>query len=482
MTSLAQVPSRKVMELQTSFERESTSETSVVVKGFASVERVDRQNEVADPFAFNIPTFMNDGTVLVNHSMWKDERGNPVRAGRITKLFPAYISGEKGDNWEISDIASKSVQTDFPKSKVPELSIGDRGLFAFAEITQPEVARKVSEGEYGGFSWRGLTRKSLAMDGGKIVNRFTEIDLWEISIVNVPVSNQSTLISSKSLTGDENLCVTCVLLSKNDYPTEEAIKSFLSSHNMSFDNLRDAGDHICAVQCAPEKYDVIKSVKVKLGGAEILMSPNNQVPADLDVKKTSSQKGGKKMKLFSFSADTLNQLFGDNYSTATKSVSIGDTEVEVVEISAKPREVEDKQDVSALIEAKFAEFVAANSKDESKLEELNTKLADLQSRHDELHTKYQEFTASAKASAEAEAAAQAETEETESEVLESVKSLLVQFAQKQQEQEKTMSDVVSAVTKLASVTPADKARVDASKSVGATENDWDSYFKKQFGG
>jgi hypothetical protein len=467
-STFAKKPSVKVMDLYSGFDLVDAleNESKISIKGFASVEIVDRQNEIVDPFAFNVDTFLNDGTVYVNHRPWTDSRGNQVRVGRVTRMVPAYISGEEGDNWVVSDLATKSFVSDFPKSKVPEMSIGDRGLFAFVDITQPEVIEMVKRGEFSHFSWRGLSKKSMEFNGAERVYRIVSADLWELSIVNVPVVNQASFVTSKAL---DDLYVSQVLLPKSEFKTFESVKSFLQAHDLESSDLRDSGDFICAIQEDPEIYDAIKSVRVKLGGADVIMSPKKETPVDKkSVLKQGSSKGVK-MQIFTFSAETLSRLFGDNYSTSTKSVTIGDTEVEVTEIKAKPQEETESVDFQKLIEEKFNELSSKFN-----VEDFNAKFTEIQARHDELFKQLSDLTAKTEVTAEAtaeatQAAASAEATSQEAAIaeVEAVKSLAVQLFNQQEEMRQSLTNIANVLSK---VTPNGTNRSESSKSVAPESN------------
>ena len=252
-----------MMELSSDFIPDFSNPDVVSLKGFASVETVDRDGEIVSPLSFNIDSFMNSPTLLVNHEYFIDASGNKVAAGKVTKMNASYIAADSGDDWEVRDINTDELVGLFPKSKVPALGVGDRGLFVEVDVTQPEVVARVQKGDYGAFSWKGLTRKKTVVMNGEPVNRLSEVDLWEVSLVNVPANNQATF-TRKSVIDTEDLYLLQVQVSKNKYKTPESACAFLTSHNLHVENMRDENGWYTVQQDSSELYEISKSVRVRM--------------------------------------------------------------------------------------------------------------------------------------------------------------------------------------------------------------------------
>jgi uncharacterized coiled-coil protein SlyX len=73
---------------------------------------------------------------------------------------------------------------DFPK--------GAKGLFAVAEVQEPEVVIQVKDGRLNSFSWQGALKR---LPSGAIKS----IDLWEISLVNMPANQDAVLRVGKNI-------------------------------------------------------------------------------------------------------------------------------------------------------------------------------------------------------------------------------------------------------------------------------------------
>jgi len=71
------------------------------VKGFASVESIDRSKDLVAPEEFNIEQFMAAPTLLVNHRFWKDPMDNEISVGVPEQLFVAKLADIGSDeDWE----------------------------------------------------------------------------------------------------------------------------------------------------------------------------------------------------------------------------------------------------------------------------------------------------------------------------------------------------------------------------------------------
>lgn len=214
------------------------------VKGFASVQRPDRQGHLVPPEGFNIPKFLaSSGTLLRNHEFWVDDRGNKVEAGRVTEAYPAVIKDVGSENmWGIEEVSSSSPRTNtYPKAKVPDLTAGDRGLFVVAEVTQPDVIAEVDKGKLSAFSWKGLVEARVDNASKQIVLR--NIDLFEISLVTMPINPDSTFVVGKSVCED----IYTVVLEKSCFDRPGAV-TFLEAHGLQHEDIIEGSSSFLAYQ------------------------------------------------------------------------------------------------------------------------------------------------------------------------------------------------------------------------------------------
>ena len=133
---------------------EDSQDEKLYVKGFASAKTEDRGGDLVPPSEFKIKQFMSAPTLLINHKFWIDPRGNSVAVGKPVELHASKLVKLKdnSDDWGVKDLDSGEIVNTFPRSKMPNLSAGDEGLFVVAEVTQPEVKNMVERGELQAFS------------------------------------------------------------------------------------------------------------------------------------------------------------------------------------------------------------------------------------------------------------------------------------------------------------------------------------------
>jgi len=163
------------------------------ISGFASIEKVDRENEVVSPFEFDLATFMNCPQLLVNHQYVKGEDGADRAVGNVEKAVPAFIAGENPSDpseWIVKSLLDAEFVSFWPKYKSPKITVGDKGLFVVAKVTHQPTIRQIVDKEIGGFSWVGYSYQEQDPAG---FTKLKAVDLIEISVVNGPAMSQSTL-------------------------------------------------------------------------------------------------------------------------------------------------------------------------------------------------------------------------------------------------------------------------------------------------
>lgn len=264
----------------------------LVVKGFASVKVDDRSGDITDPMEFNVDEFMASPTLLLNHKYWQDHSGNESAIGRITKMHQCVL--QKSSNpemWSVKCMTSKEVIDEYPKVKVPRLGIGDTGLFVHAEVMQPEVQMMIKRGEIGSMSWRGLVEVDYGLTNDHRTQRILKnIDLYEVSLVNIPDNNQSTFVLIKKNADGEtsteeidfsNWTVNKVTVPKATFSKNAAIEYF-ETHGFK------ETDHVVAVETDStygvaipnSNLDCSKTVKIKMGKSVLFMAPPKNVSSN----------------------------------------------------------------------------------------------------------------------------------------------------------------------------------------------------------
>lgn len=168
-----------------------------IVRGFASMEGIDRQGDDINPKLFDLDTFLGGaekaGALYVNHQLWRqppEEGGNEVSAGVVREAHAAKVMvSENDDEYKIVDLETGDQIDTIPRDDSRVVEEGDIGLWVKAEIFEPGVIKLVDQGRLNAFSWAGDMMKSGL------------IDLMEVSLVYVG-ANARALVYSKNLTGD----------------------------------------------------------------------------------------------------------------------------------------------------------------------------------------------------------------------------------------------------------------------------------------
>ena len=162
--------------------------------GFASVELVDSDGDRAISNAFGMEVFSNSPIILLNHNFIKEPNGVDSAAGLVKGGTASYIKSENPQNpqeWLIFSIKEDEFVASFPKSQVPKMGRGDRGLFVIGEIYHPIAVEKIDRGEVGAFSWRGLSSVRLSPDG---VKNLVDINLQEITVTQIGANDHANFV------------------------------------------------------------------------------------------------------------------------------------------------------------------------------------------------------------------------------------------------------------------------------------------------
>lgn len=171
--------------------------TDFFVRGFASMNSEDRDGDAIDPTLFDTKTFLANPQLWVNHMLWKDTNGNGHAVGSVVEAVPVKV--EMQQNAKTMDLlyltgesVGKVYRAAVPTDDLLEMKNGDRGLWVVVKVDTPEVQTAVTERRLNAFSWQGLIhrRKNGAV---------ARIDLFEVSLVNVPAHQRGLLQIGKTL-------------------------------------------------------------------------------------------------------------------------------------------------------------------------------------------------------------------------------------------------------------------------------------------
>lgn len=303
-------------------EASTTDAEEVTVKGFASVESLDRSKDLVPPEEFDIDQFMAAPTLLVNHDFWIDRMGNRVAAGRPDQVYVAkLVKQDDPEVWGVQEVKSREVRTTIPKARVPNLKAGARGLFVVATVTEYDVVKMVQRGELAAFSWRGLVNVDYRVNAqGETERVFKGIDLWEISLVNIPDNPDATFVIGKTATGVPSavdgfgnpFAVQLVVLEGTRFDNRAAAVECLKAHKLRHDAIREEGGNFYALQQSPDQFLVEKLVAVRLqNGVYVVAGPRAEhkaAPAPGPGDKTQTEKSGDALATVLGGADVLAAL------------------------------------------------------------------------------------------------------------------------------------------------------------------------------
>lgn len=346
---------------------------TLIVKGFASVERLDRSGDKTSPTEFNVAEFMASPTLLLNHKYWIDHTGNEVAIGRILTMHPARLAKNENDPalWNVISLKTKEVINTYPKAKVPALKRGARGLFVTAEVFEQEVIDMVGRGELGSMSWRGLVEVDFELNPqtGESIRVLKNIDLFEVSLVHIPDNNQSTFIVGKTVGGKleevngislDNARLFRVELPKAEFDTD-AQQEFLKNHDLKSSSTIHSDSHVVYTVAKSDDLDLDQTVKIKMAGAHLVMAPPkldsprellyNRLVADL-VGRPDQVDAAKSVK-----------------SPMEHSSMSDSTNVAVDDAAATEEEVKQEVQVTEVEESAEAEKGYAKDKKKSKMDE-----------------------------------------------------------------------------------------------------------------
>lgn len=195
-------------QVSSAFKLASSLTDGIVLKGFVSTDMPDRDQELFDPYEFDIEGYMAAPALLCNHALWETSEGVKGNIGRTLSLTVARLKrGPTKDTFSVWDEIGKKEIDVIHASDFPRLSIGTKGLYAFVKVTEPSVIKMIERGELSAFSWRGAGSWGYALDGKTSVAYKTlkGIDLWEISLVSVPNNPGSYAVMKSAVVGVQAL-------------------------------------------------------------------------------------------------------------------------------------------------------------------------------------------------------------------------------------------------------------------------------------
>lgn len=431
----------------------------VYVKGFASAEIPDREREIAIATEFDIPTFLaTSGTLLVNHKPLKDEFGNETSAGKVERANAVYISNENPENpaeWVVKDAFTDEFVDVHPKAASPNLSVGDRGLFVVARVSHPKTIEKVRKGDLRSFSWRGFSMRQVLDNSLK---RLLQIDLAEISLVDIPCQNQSNFVSGEMISDGMIKWQEVDIAKHNIYKfrfskmnySPSRVKEYLKAHNIQTDTLAEDGNFYYADVGEPSLLEVSKSIAIPVGDMCAIAAPISDDAIKMSRAEfvgeinTNPLKGNEHMSettetvvekadavqveaqnLYLLDLESIKSAFPNAVIELQNESQIGEMPVKIHSLEI-PIEVETETEKSeATVEAVAEEVEAVEAE---AISDETSKNAELTSRFDKIEQVLEILLAEKQAKVEAEAAlaTEAEIEAKVQEKVEAEKSAILE--------------------------------------------------------
>lgn len=290
---------RSLIAVNSYFPADSTlspDQSRAEIKGFASLQTIDRSGHSVDPYEFRIEKFMVNPTLLYNHQHYVDSRGNRHKLGQVTKMLVAKIVKGDDDNYNIVRDGTRDVVAKMPKEKLADVPVGTKGLWVEAEVTVPEIAQKIHAGELSMFSWRGLTRMEYAVgENSAVYKQLQNINLYEVSVVTIPDNEDAVFVMKHGDSGTEfgklegPLLVHSVRFNKNHFENKRAITNCLDRFGFSDEKIIEDDNYCYAVQKSTLTQDA-NLVSVQLDEVELIVGKMNDVDGNIAVpvdKETS---------------------------------------------------------------------------------------------------------------------------------------------------------------------------------------------------
>jgi len=352
---------------------------SVCISGLFSTDGIDRDgSEVSDPLEFDIPAFMASGrTLLLDHNFIVDPitRTNSV-AGVVDTAVPVFISGFNPENelqYEFTSLIDGSFVSFFDVDRIPDLSVGSKGVFVKARVTHPIAIQKVLAGELRAFSWRGFADTVSNQNG---VTQLRDIDLVEVSIVHTPSRRSAVFRMLEEGHPDRELEFKDVDFVKVGFDKRKyninTIKEY--TKNLSINTqIEETSDSYYINIGNPSLVDLERSFAIPVNGRTVIAAPKIKntsntfsvvgklqstlvkEPDMSDTLETKVEvaKNQEPQKLYLLDAETLLKKFPNTKIIHNKSIVLEDipVDLETVEFDFADFEVDSVVETDVVVEA-----------------------------------------------------------------------------------------------------------------------------------
>lgn len=178
------------------------------IEGFASTVIEDRDGDIIPPDVFNLERFMLNPQVFINHHLLEKEDGIEVAVGHVEAIAVALVKDNSEGLFIVEDTETGKLLGILDKTQHIDLKAGDTGLWIRAHITEDTVWEQIQMGNLNAFSWSGRVNGVFEEDedGWEKLVSITSIDLFEISVVNIPANPAAIFSIAKALSKGKDVC------------------------------------------------------------------------------------------------------------------------------------------------------------------------------------------------------------------------------------------------------------------------------------
>jgi len=401
----------------------------LVIKGFVSIRTRDRDREIVDPSAFDISSYMAAPAVLVNHALWRNRQGNRVGVGLPISMHEVKIKSGDKDTFIVWDVQKKAEIDRYPKERNPNIKTGDRGLYGFFRITDPDIIEKAQSGELSSFSWRGRSIPEFKHDPSTNTSYkgYSHIDMWEVSLVDVPNNPQSSFVVAKD-------AIHSFWFDKEEHDRESAVQALALQGADAFELAEDAEKYYAYPAGRDLREEGLLTVKSAQGVTMLIGTPGQEDSVSEEsmskfLEATSHTNQGEHMAgIATATEEVTKEVVTEDAApvTVTEETSVEDTEKKVDEVEVA--KVEETATPATPLEETVAKAVEATlSRIMPALTQLTENLTAMDTRLTEMATK---------------AVAPLEPEVVEKSALELMEDKLADMTQQMKDVKKSVGDAV----------------------------------------
>ncbi len=164
------------------------------VRGFASIEGVDRDGDNIPSRAFDISTFMKNPQLWFNHRLYpsKTDEGADIDVPiGIVESMNLVVVEDLGNEFQVKDLNNDQIIASFEEDEKFLVKRGDKGLWVTVRVIEKDIVNLVKDGRINAFSWSGTLIRNAT-------GTIKSVDIREVSLVFLPANARALLMVGKS--------------------------------------------------------------------------------------------------------------------------------------------------------------------------------------------------------------------------------------------------------------------------------------------